>query len=155
MDILIALTCAAALLGALAAVRRALRRAARLENQAERLTRRLAAAEDEAQQEARLRRLGDSSWTPERLREHVRVKLQGRPLILVSNREPYRHVLSGRGVVCETPASGLVTGLEPVLRACGGTWIAQGDGSADRRTCDARGRLAVPPEDPRYTLRRV
>ena len=46
------------------------------------------------------------------------------------------------------PASGLVTALDPVMRACGGTWVAHGSGSGDRDTADARGRLAVPPDDP-------
>ena len=54
-----------------------------------------------------------------------------------------------------TPASGLVTAMDPVMRACGGIWVAQASGDADRETADARGRLRVPPDDPRYTLRRV
>ena len=41
------------------------------------------------------------------------------------------------------------------MRACGGVWVAHGSGDADRETADARGRLAVPEDDPRYTLRRV
>jgi trehalose 6-phosphate synthase len=53
------------------------------------------------------------------------------------------------------PASGLVTGVEPILRACGGTWIAHGGGSADRACSDAGGRVAVPPEKPDYVLRRL
>ena len=53
------------------------------------------------------------------------------------------------------PPSGLVTALEPVLRACDGTWIAQGTGDADRETVDELGRLRVPPDHPQYTLRRV
>ncbi len=124
-------------------------------NEAQSVTRQLIHAQETAGQEARLRQLGDSLWTAERLREHVRVKLSGRPLVVVSNREPYRHVCNGRLTECVTPASGLVTGLEPLLRACGGTWIAHGDGDRDRETSNARGRLRVPPEDPQYTLRRV
>ena len=54
-----------------------------------------------------------------------------------------------------TPASGLVTAMEPVMRACGGVWVAHGSGDADRERVDERGRLRVPPDDPRYTLRRV
>ncbi|HBT61789.1 MAG TPA: trehalose-6-phosphate synthase, partial [Elusimicrobia bacterium] len=73
----------------------------------------------------------------------------------MANREPYRHVRRGGAVVWETPASGLVTGLEPLLRACGGTWVADGDGEADRETADPQGRLRVPPDVPRYNLRRV
>jgi alpha,alpha-trehalose-phosphate synthase [UDP-forming] len=58
-------------------------------------------------------------------------------------------------LVVRRPASGLVTALEPVMRACSGTWIAHGSGSADRQAVDREDRVAVPPEDPRYTLRRV
>jgi trehalose 6-phosphate synthase len=97
--------------------------------------------------------------------------LRGTRLIVVANREPYIHVrrrrsargvwnwLRGRKEMEEIgwtrPASGLVTALDPVMRACGGTWIAHGSGSADRETADARGRVRVPPDRPSYTLRRV
>src|SRR5438552_15246069 len=53
------------------------------------------------------------------------------------------------------PASGVVTALEPVLRACKGIWIANGSGSADREVVDAHDRLRVAPGRPSYTLRRV
>lgn len=112
-------------------------------------------ARSAAEAEARLRLTGESRWTPERLREHVRTVLQGRPLIVIANREPFMHVRQGRQVKWVVPASGLVTGVEPILRACGGTWIASGSGEADRETADASGRLRVPPDAPFYTLRRV
>jgi trehalose-6-phosphate synthase len=77
-------------------------------------------------------------------------------LVVIANREPYSHeYTSDGGVVMQRPASGLVTGIEPVLRACGGTWIAYGGGSADRVTADRSGHIAVPPESPEYTLRRI
>ena len=92
-------------------------------------------------------------------------------LVVVANREPYIHVrktrpargvinwMRGRketmGVECLRPASGLVTALDPVMRACGGTWIAHGSGNADRETADARGHVKVPPDKPSYTLRRI
>ncbi len=77
-------------------------------------------------------------------------------LIVIANREPYAHEWGSDGsVVVERPASGLVTGIEPILRSCGGTWIAYGGGSADRAHSDRNGRVAVPPEKPEYTLRRV
>ena len=59
-------------------------------------------------------------------------KLGGSRLFAISNREPYEHVRHNGSVECQVPASGLVTALEPVLRACDGTWIAQGTGNADR-----------------------
>jgi trehalose 6-phosphate synthase len=86
---------------------------------------------------------------------HVRTKLQGQPLFVVSNREPYEHVRQGNSIEVIVPASGLVTALEPILRACDGTWIAHGAGNADRETVEGRDRLRVPPEEPQYTLRRV
>ena len=75
---------------------------------------------------------------------------------MIANREPYAHELDSAGnVVVERPASGLVSGIEPILRACGGTWIAHGGGSADRACSDPMGRVSVPPEAPEYTLRRL
>ena len=115
----------------------------------------LEAARAAAEEEARLREAAESLWTPERLRVHVRTKLQERPLLVVSNREPFMHVHRGKMVEVIIPASGLVTALEPILRACDGTWIAHGGGDADRETVDEQDRLRVPPDDPQYTLRRV
>ena len=118
------------------------------------LARSLAEARGAAEEEARLRERGESNWTPERLRASIQSKQLG-PLFVVSNREPYMHVHQGKNVNLLVPASGLVTALEPILRACDGTWIANGSGDADRETADAHGRLRVPPEAPEYTLRRV
>ncbi len=115
----------------------------------------LAAARASAEQEARLRQANDSCWTAERLCVYLGAKLKGARLFIASNREPYVHVRKGKTVEAVVPASGLVTALEPVLRACDGTWVAHGSGDADRETVDARNCLRVPPEDPRYTLRRV
>jgi trehalose-6-phosphate synthase len=119
------------------------------------IARSLAAARSAAEREAQLREAAESSWTSERLAVHVRSKLGESRLFVVSNREPYSHVRSGKSVQCVVPASGLVTALEPILRACDGTWVAHGSGDADRVMVDAHDRLAVPPEEPKYTLRRV
>ncbi len=110
-----------------------------------------------AEEEARLRDSNASLWTAERLRVSLRSKLEEKPLFVVSNREPYMHVFNDRDKSIEVivPASGVVTALEPVLRACNGTWIANGSGSADREVVDARDHLRVPPDHPSYTLRRV
>ncbi len=77
------------------------------------------------------------------------------PLVVVANREPYVHEFTDAGVVVQRPPSGLVTGIEPLLRACGGTWVAHGSGTADFDTAGPGGVIAVPPEDPAYDLRRV
>ncbi len=95
-------------------------------------------------------------WTPERLRAHALAALgEMQQLVVVSNREPYMHQWREGKPRAIVPAGGLVTALDPVLQACGGVWIAHGAGDADRATADAEGRLTVPPEDARYTLRRV
>jgi len=112
-------------------------------------------ARSAAAQEARLRESGESIWTAERLAVHVRARLEDGRLFVVSNREPYVHTRKGKSVVVNQPASGLVTALEPVLLACDGTWVAHGSGDADEDAVDAHDRLPVPPDDPRYTLRRV
>jgi trehalose-6-phosphate synthase len=121
------------------------------------LARDLSAARASAEEEARLRDTDASIWTAERLRVSVRNKLQGKPLFVVSNREPYMHVSGGKDKTINVivPASGVVTALEPVLLACDGTWIANGSGNADRETVDAYDHLRVPPDHPSYTLRRV
>ena len=118
------------------------------------LAKSLAEARASAEEEARLRETGESMWTAERLR----VSIQSRPfgsLFVVSNREPYMHVRRGKNIEALVPASGLVTALEPILRACDGTWIAFGSGDADKEMVDERDHLRVPPDNPEYTLRRV
>jgi trehalose-6-phosphate synthase len=94
-------------------------------------------------------------WTKDDLRNIVKEKVGSHRFIVVSNREPYIHVYSEGGIRCQTPASGMTVALDPVMRACGGTWIASGMGSADRDVVDDRARIEVPPEQPCYTLRRV
>ncbi|HZH42161.1 MAG TPA: trehalose-6-phosphate synthase, partial [Gemmatimonadales bacterium] len=96
------------------------------------------------------------TWTPDALREILRGDLKGEEIIVVSNREPYIHRYTDQHKVeVWRPASGLVTALEPVMRACSGTWVAHGGGSADRAVVDRRDRVSVPPEHPAYRLRRV
>jgi trehalose 6-phosphate synthase len=94
-------------------------------------------------------------WTQETLRATLRGELRGNDIIVVSNREPYIHVHGPDGIRIQHPASGLVTALEPVMRACSGTWIAHGSGTADRDKVDRNDRLDVPPDNPAYRLRRI
>jgi len=108
-----------------------------------------------AESEARLRDAGEHQWTAERLAANIRERFGSSRIFLLSNREPYMHVLQGKETVCVVPPSGLVTALEPVLRACDGVWVAHGSGSEDALNVDNSDRLRVPPDDPRYTLRRV
>lgn len=104
------------------------------------------------------RRLADdatTTWSPDSLRNLLHKQLAGERVIVVSNREPYIHIKTADGIECNRPASGLVTAVEPVMRACSGTWIAHGSGNADRDTVDRHDRVGVPPAHPDYTLRRI
>ena len=94
-------------------------------------------------------------WSPERLRSTLTQYLSGERVVILANREPYIHERTPTGTKVLHPASGLVTALEPVMRACSGVWVAHGAGSADREMADARGHLAVPPGEESYMLRRV
>jgi trehalose 6-phosphate synthase len=99
---------------------------------------------------------GGGLWTPQRLKNTLSRHLHGERVIVVANREPYIHERTDDGKVeLVHPASGLVTALEPVMRACSGVWVAHGSGSADREASDRRGRLAVPPGEESYVLRRL
>jgi trehalose-6-phosphate synthase len=109
----------------------------------------------ELEGERRMRDESQISWTPENLRAILREDLKGDEILIVSNREPYLHMRKNGRVEVQRPASGLVTAMEPVMRACSGTWIAHGSGSADRETVDAQDRVAVPPDRPAYRIRRV
>ena len=124
-------------------------------NEVMNLTRSLADARSAAEEEARLRESGESVWTAERLRVSIQGKATQGSLVVVSNREPYMHVHKGKEIELLVPASGLVTALEPILRACDGIWIASGSGDADRETVDYQDHIRVPPDKPDYTLRRV
>ncbi len=97
----------------------------------------------------------DAEWTAERLRGLLRTQLSGDQVIVVSNREPYIHERDASGIVVKRPASGLVTAVEPVMRACSGTWVAHGSGAADREVVDASDRVRVPPGQDDYWLRRI
>ena len=112
-------------------------------------------ARSAAETEAQLREKGESLWTADRLAVHVRKRLDNGRLFVGSNREPYVHTRRGNAVEVMVPPSGVVTAIEPILRACDGTWIAHGSGDADLETVDEHDRLRVPPEDPHYSLRRV
>src|SRR5260370_16187117 len=115
----------------------------------------LSQARNAAENEARLREASQSRWTADSLAIQLQARLDGGRLLVVSNREPYMHRHNGKSLEVIVPPSGLVTALEPVLNACDVTWIAHGSGPADAEVVDAQDRLRVPPDDPRYTLRRV
>jgi trehalose-6-phosphate synthase len=106
--------------------------------------------------ERRSRDESQTSWGPDALRRILRQDLKGDEVLIVSNREPYIHTRRKDNVIeIQRPASGLVTALEPIVRATSGTWIAHGAGSADRDTVDKHDHVMVPPDHPSYRIRRV
>ena len=107
--------------------------------------------------EAQVRIQKEEIWTDAKLHDLIHAKLGENALFVVSNREPYLHVTdeSTGKAKCIRPASGVVTAIDPILRACGGTWIAHGAGDADRRFVNSKDKLGVPVEDNRYILKRV
>jgi trehalose 6-phosphate synthase len=106
--------------------------------------------------ERRTRDESQTSWGPDALRRILRQDLKGDEVLIVSNREPYIHTRRKDNVIeIQRPASGLVTALEPIVRATSGTWIAHGAGNADRDTVDKHDHVMVPPEHPAYRIRRV
>jgi len=101
-------------------------------------------------------RASGGPWSAARLQRMLQRSFVGEGVVVVANREPYLHQRRpDGGVEVMRPSSGLVTALEPVMRACSGTWIAHGSGSADRDTVDRNDHVTVPPGEDSYTLRRV
>ncbi len=98
---------------------------------------------------------GTVAWSPARLRSTLMQHLQGERIVILANREPYIHERTADGVRVLHPASGLVSALEPVMRACSGVWVAHGSGSADREMVDDKGHVHVPPGEESYVVRRV
>jgi alpha,alpha-trehalose-phosphate synthase [UDP-forming] len=94
-------------------------------------------------------------WDKASLHDLITTKMSGYQMIVVANREAYIHRFNGDLIECLRPASGMAAALDPVMKAAGGVWIGHGSGDADRATVDESDHVAVPPEDPAYTLRRV
>ncbi|OGG70828.1 hypothetical protein A3C20_04845 [Candidatus Kaiserbacteria bacterium RIFCSPHIGHO2_02_FULL_55_25] len=127
-----------------------------LTSELSKMTSSLRQARTAASEEARLRlQKIDSPWTAERLREFIKAYLKDRPIFVVSNAEPYVHTKVRNKIEWSVPAGGVITAIEPVMEACGGTWIACGSGNADKETADKDGKIRVPPDEPKYTLKRV
>ena len=79
-----------------------------------------------------------------------------RPLVVVSNREPYQHTRGRDGTIQWSPTTGgVAVALDALMRERGGVWIAHGSGDADRDVVDEHDRVIVPPDHAGYTLRRL
>ena len=98
---------------------------------------------------------GTESPSAQSLARLVEMAAQNFKIIIASNREPVIHTPTEHGIKAVRPASGLVTALEPIVKAVHGTWVAHGSGPADWQVVDSRGRIGIPSEHPEYTLRRV
>lgn len=95
-------------------------------------------------------------WSVERLRTWLATFNRDESIVVVANREPFRHDRAPDGdITVRRSAGGLVTALEPLIQACSGVWVAHGSGTADRVMVDGRDGLGVPPANPLYRLRRV
>jgi trehalose 6-phosphate synthase len=102
------------------------------------------------------RAMAAAPWSPTRLNQVLRETLHGDSIVILANREPYIHERTSDGTIrISHPASGLVTALEPVMRACSGTWVAHGSGTGDRDTVDRHMHVRVPPGEESYVIRRV
>lgn len=120
----------------------------------EKLSAHLRSARETAHEVAQAHRSGDL-WTSAKLKAHALSLLGNRTLIVVSNREPYMHIKEQGQKKVIVPAGGVVTALDPMLRATSGLWVAHGAGDADRESADREGKILVPPAAPVYTLKRV
>lgn len=109
----------------------------------------------ELEAETRARDEDQITWTADALRAILHGELVGQDVLVVSNREPYIHQRRGDRIEVQHPASGVVTALEPIMRACSGTWIAHGSGSADRDVVDKNDCVAVPPGNAAYQIHRI
>ncbi len=88
--------------------------------------------------------------------DRVASPAERRPLLVVSNREPYVHSRRVDGSIAAVPSTGgVAVALDALMRERGGTWIAHGSGDADRLVVDERDRVRVPPDAQTYTLRRI
>ena len=94
-------------------------------------------------------------WDAARLRRMLAATLGGSQLIVVSNGQPYSHDRAEGRVRITRPAGGMVAAVEPVVRACAGTWIAHGSGDADRDVVDEEDVWHTPHAQGAYRLRRL
>jgi alpha,alpha-trehalose-phosphate synthase [UDP-forming] len=85
----------------------------------------------------------------------VESKLKNRKLILASNREPYAHIYKGENISWFRSAGGLTVALDSMAAACDATWVCYGDGNADFKVTNNTGEVKVPPDNPKYTLKRI
>ncbi|MGB2713422.1 MAG: trehalose-6-phosphate synthase [Vicinamibacterales bacterium] len=95
-------------------------------------------------------------WTANSLRDWVHNRFAVQEVLVLANREPFTHDFATDGrVTVHHSTSGLISALEPLVRATSGVWVAHGSGTADRVVVDGRDRLDVTSSGSVYRLRRV
>jgi hypothetical protein len=115
-----------------------------VESMAESLIEARAAAETEA----RLRDAGEHQLDRRTACRAYSRALWFKPHLCVVEPRAIYACAPGRETVCVVPPSGLVTAIEPVLRACDGVWVAHGSGSEDALNVDEFDRSACRQETP-------
>ena len=81
--------------------------------------------------------------------------LVDKKIILVSNREPFIHNKHKDSISIQKAVGGLTTALDPLMQITNGLWVAWGSGSADFSVVDHRNKVKVPPNDPKYEIKRI
>jgi alpha,alpha-trehalose-phosphate synthase [UDP-forming] len=83
----------------------------------------------------------------ERLKDHL--------FVVVSQAEPYQHDYVKDTVKVKRTTGGLISAMEPLLKANKGLWIAHGRGTADKEAVDENDKVKMPPGKNQYTLKRI
>jgi trehalose 6-phosphate synthase len=95
------------------------------------------------------------AWTAKGLAKLMQEKYKDYLFVVASGAEPYVHNYSKDALRVDRAPGGLVTALEPVLKANRGLWIAHGRGTADKEVVDKNDKIKLPPKNTAYTLRRL
>jgi trehalose 6-phosphate synthase len=96
-------------------------------------------------------------WSAKTVNELIESKLKDFSIVTISNREPYIAMHTNEEITHKGPGAfgGMAVALDSAMQACKGLWIAWGSGDADKENVDKFDHVKVPPENPKYTLRRV
>ncbi len=94
-------------------------------------------------------------WTKETLQQLIKDKMGDYLFVVVSNRQPFVHVFKKGRIECQRGVGGVISAIDPVMRACQGIWVALSSGDADYHISRPSGKLKVPEDDPRYLLKRI
>lgn len=76
-------------------------------------------------------------------------------MIVVSYKEPYVHWYGPETIECGRPKGTVTRAFDQYLRQSGGLWVARSWGNADRVVSSPAGKVAVPPQNSLYDLKRI